>query len=179
MSKNTNIFQPDNLNKYPIFQYFNNCYYLNLTKYCYLLQNFQIKIITVEEYLKKLDTLPIIESVEIQPFASYIYKTSNKIEHTNAGIIINEPIIKNLKLTESEQLAAIAHEIGHILFFFLENKEDYPGPNGEEIYCDSIACKIGLSAEMLSIIIKLINDKNYSEFSCSLYIRKNILKHCR
>ena len=90
-----------------------------------------------------------------------------------------EPIIKNLKLTESEQLAAIAHEIGHILFFFLENKEDYPVPNGEEIYCDSIACKIGLSAEMLSIIIKLINDKNYSEFSCSLYIRKNILKHYR
>lgn len=62
-----------------------------------------------------------------------------------------------LKLTTSDKLAAIAHEIGHIMFFFLENKQI-----DEELKADEFACKIGLSLELLGLLDKIKGANMYS-----------------
>ena len=78
-------------------------------------------------------------------------------------------------MNEKEQFASIAHEIGHILYFFMNNKADYPGQQGEEIYCDSIASKIGLTAELLSTIIKLENSGLFPDPASRFGMRKLVL----
>lgn len=55
-----------------------------------------------------------------------------------------------MELTTKDKLAAIAHEIGHIIFFFLENKSI-----DEELKADEFACKMGLSIELLGLLEKI------------------------
>lgn len=137
-----------------IFEEFNQQYGDCLVSHYPLLGRFQVKIYSLDEYLHSSEGLPEVE-IQNQFSAFFVNKENAAIETTNAGIIYNESLIRQLGLTESEQFAAIAHEIGHILYFFLENKRDYPELQGEEIYADKLACEIGLSAEMLSTIEKL------------------------
>ena len=138
-----------------IFEEFNQQYGDCLVSHYPLLGSFQVKIFSLDEYLASSENLPEIEDIRNQPYEVFVNKENVAIETTNADIIHNESLIRQLGLTELEQFAAIAHEIGHILYFFLENKRDYPGLQGKEIYADKIACEIGLAAEMLSTIEKL------------------------
>ena len=57
--------------------------------------------------------------------------------------------------------AAIAHEIGHIILFFREDKNSYKG-QVEEVGCDMYACKIGLAVPLSSLLRKLIESHLYS-----------------
>lgn len=83
-------------------------------------------------------------------FGCYVLKETNNAQDTISGIIINEELCSQLELTTNDKLAAIAHEIGHIIYFFLENK-----PIDEELKADEFACKIGLSRELLGLLGKM------------------------
>lgn len=170
-----NLFSIQQQQEYPLFGRFNARYGDVLVDYCPLLSKFLINVLTVPDYKGLPDGAPVIDDIEIQPFASFITKYGETADTANAGIVINTPIIEQLGFTEPEQHSAIAHEIGHILFFFLDNKANYPGPCGEEIYCDSIAARIGLSVELLSTIEKLENSGLFPDSTSCFEIRKLII----
>lgn len=170
-----NIFPIQKQQEYPVFGHFNDCYGETLIEYCPLLNQFQINILTVDEYSDFSADLPAIDGVESQPFSSFIRKDGEKADTSIAGIVICEPLIESIGFNETEQYAAIAHEIGHILYFFLDYKERYPGSQGEEIFSDTIATRIGLSAGMLSVIDKLERCGLYSDVLSRFGMRKVML----
>ena len=151
----TNLFPIQKQQEHPIFGRFNARYGDALVNYCPLLSKFQINILTVEEYKALPDGTPLIDDIEKEAFACFIQKEGETADTTNAGIIFNQSQIDFFDFTEPEQHACVAHEIGHILYFFLDNKSDYSDPYGEEIYSDSIATRLDLSSNLLSSIEKL------------------------
>ena len=150
-----------NHTKNPIFDTFTSKYTEVFTSKCNILKKIQIDIITVENYLENRDGLPNIEGVEKEAMSYYITKEDKIInrKNTKAGIVVNQSLISNLGLSEEEQMACLAHEIGHFAFFFLENKDAYI----EEIYADGYATLIGLEKALCSALRKLINSNIYCE----------------
>lgn len=143
------------------FNDFNQRYQTSVYKICPLLKDFSINIHTIDEYKKLLEThpeIPVIDNLDEDVFGVYIFKSTSSAKGTISGIIINEKLCLDLKLTSGDKFAAIAHEIGHIMFFFLENKQIE-----EEFKADEFACKMGLSEELLGLLQKLKNSGIYNE----------------
>lgn len=165
--------------EYPIFEKFCNNYGSKITSICHLMTKFKIHIYSLDQYLVSADNLPQIEDVENQLFACFVKNDTIHAETTVAGIVFTQSLIDEFDLTESEQFAAIAHEIGHILYFYSNNRDLYSAGQGEEIYADTLACKIGLAESMLSTIVKLERSKMYSDNQSLFNIRKTfILNMC-
>lgn len=162
---------------YPLFGRFNQEYGDALVTICPLLRKFEIDILTVEEYQALPEGTPLIEDITSQTFANFLQKDGDTADTTRAAIIYNATLIEQIGFTQPEQHAAIAHEIGHVLYFFLENKTNYPDPQGEEIYCDTIASRIGLSVPMLSALEKLETCDMFSKSLSCFDMRKVFLKH--
>lgn len=161
--------------EYPIFEEFNNGYRDTLVGLFPSLGRFVIGILSVEDYMKcPLEMLPIDE-VYGQPFSSYIIHDCDDVANTQAAIIINMALVQQIGMTEIEQQAAIAHEIGHILFSFNDYKEQY-GDQSKEIYCDDIAIKIGLGGPLLTCMNKLEFSGRYSEPERRFGMRKLMLE---
>lgn len=127
--------------------------------------------------------VPIIEGIENDLFGCYILKVTN-IKDTISGIVINEELCSKLNLTINDKFAAIAHEIGHIMFYFLENKQ-----TNEELKADEFACKIGLSAELSGLLQKIKDANIYDEGTKkvlslrlkiinSIYLHNGSILHC-
>lgn len=107
------------------FNSFEELYKSNVYSVCNLLKKFSINVHTIFEYKNLLEIhpkLPVIEDIDKDLFGCYVLKETNDAKDTISGIIINEDLCSQLKLTTNDKLAAIAHEIGHIMFFFIENK---------------------------------------------------------
>lgn len=94
-------------------------------------------------------------------FICYMNKESEDASSTYAEIIVNEGLCGTLKLTEQEMLAAIAHEIGHIIFNFGDGKESLL--TQEEFCCDNCACQMGFAEPLFSLLRKLMDSNLYSE----------------
>ena len=169
------LFNKQDQIEYPIFGEFNSLYGDDLATICNLLLKFKIDVLPIEQYKRRSSSLPKIEDVDAEPYAAYIYNDTTYAETTIAGIVFNDSLIKSLSLTKEEQFASIAHEIGHILFFYIENQHDYPNPQGVEIFADKIACKIGLSVPLLSTIDKLEHSGWYSDILSRFGMRKMLL----
>ena len=125
---------------------------------CPLLSKFQIHIV------KHYDSQYLVET-KFNPndiFAYYLKKESICASTIYAEIIVNEDLCIKLQLTKNELFAAIAHEIGHIIMFFHTEKEQFQG-QAEEIYCDTYACRIGLSDSLITLLNKMIDSGLYSE----------------
>lgn len=123
------------------FNSFEELYKSNVYSVCNLLKKFSINVHTIFEYKNLLEIhpkLPVIEDIDKDLFGCYVLKETNDAKDTISGIIINEDLCSQLKLTTNDKLVAIAHEIGHIMFFFIENKQI-----NEEIKADEFACKNG------------------------------------
>lgn len=143
------------------FNSFEELYKSNVYSVCNLLKKFSINVHTIFEYKNLLEIhpkLPVIEDIDKDLFGCYVLKETNDAKDTISGIIINEDLCSQLKLTTNDKLAAIAHEIGHIMFFFIENKQI-----NEEIKADEFACKMGLSVELLGFLKKLQKSDIYNE----------------
>lgn len=135
---------------------------------------FKIHVYTLDQYLSIAYSLPQIEDVENQLFSCFVKNETIHAETTIAGVVFTQSLIDELNLTESEKFAAIAHEIGHVLYFYLENKNSYPS---EEVYADSVACRIGLQDSILSVIDKLICCGKYQDLANQLEIRKMFISN--
>ena len=170
-----NLFPIQKQQEYPLFGRFNALYGEALTEYCPLLKDFQIDILTVEEYRANPGNLPIIEINEEDAFACSSDLQEDDAAFTTAGIIFNQDCIDRLGFTEEEQYAAIAHEIGHIIYRFSCLKEQFFGPQGKEIYADKVPCEIGLAKQMLSSIQKLESSGWFSNTLSRFGMRKKVI----
>lgn len=152
-----NIFPIQQQQEHPLFGRFNALYGGIIADNCPPLQEFQIAILSKEEFETNPGDLPVIDLDENDAFACSSDRQEEAILSTKAGIIFNQAAIDNLELTEEEQYAAIAHEIGHIIYRFFDKKEQFPKGQGEEIFADSIAAEIGLAEELLSLLEKMVS----------------------
>jgi hypothetical protein len=150
-----NLFPIQEQMQHPIFMRFNNLYGKVLSDFCPLLLKFQINIFSKAEFLTDRLGLPFVEINENDPFAYSSDLQDDDIANTRAGIIYNQTCIDAIGLTEEEQFAAISHEIGHIIYRFSNQKDIYHGPQGQEIFADSVAREIGLAKQLLSTLEKM------------------------
>ena len=169
-----NLFPEQEQQDYPIFGKFCQFYGSSLTSICHLLTKFKIHILTLEQYLACVDEFPKIEGVENQPFACFVKNNTESAETTIAGVVFTQSLVDEFDLTESEQFAAIAHEVGHIMYFYLDNKDSYPN---EEVYADNIACRIGLRYSIISLLDKLISCGRYKDLEGMLIMRKLFMSY--
>lgn len=93
----------------------------------------------------------------------------DNIESSTEVSMLYDIVYLQLELTTNDKLAAIAHEIGHIIYFFLENK-----PIDEELKADEFACKIGLSRELLGLLGKMKKANIYDE-TTSKYLERRLM----
>lgn len=80
---------------------------------CPLLNKFSIYIVSHLKTNHANETL----FNENDTFSYYLRKEEEDASSTYAEIIVNEDLCNNLSFTIQEMLAAIAHEIGHIIMF--------------------------------------------------------------
>lgn len=147
-----------NKTKFEVFDTFNSKYASKAISICPVLGKFQIVAMNYDESSHIHD----VDLKDYEAFGSYINKAGTEPSSTYAEIIINERVCDRTKLSEQEMIAAIAHEVGHIIFYFKTNKEDFQG-QGEEACCDIYACRMGLSKPLYSILEKLICSGDYPE----------------
>lgn len=143
------------------FNTFEDLYKSNVYSVCNLLMKFSINVHTIDEYKHLLEInpkIPIVENIHKELFGCYVLKETIDAKNTISGIVINEELCTQLNLTINDKFAAIAHEIGHIIFFFLEDKQI-----DEELKADEFACKIGLSVELCGLLKKMIEANIYNE----------------
>lgn len=127
-----------------------------------ILKKISIKTFSLQQYKSAKENYIIqIKEPEKQPFSCFIYNNTGAIEETICGIVINDELINLLKISKREIYAGIAHEIGHILYFFAANKNVYK----EEFFADSIACKLNLKSEMFQLIEKILMTNIYPQFT--------------
>lgn len=170
-----NLFPIQQQQEHPLFGRFNAHYGDILADNCPPLQEFQIAILTKEEFEVNPGDLPMIDLDENDAFACSSDKQEEAASSTKAGIIFNQAVIEHLGLTEEEQYAAIAHEIGHIIYRFSSLKEQYPGEQGQEIFADKVASEIGLRSQLLSVIQKLESSRWFSDSISRFGMRKIML----
>lgn len=136
---------------------FNDEFSSKIENICPYLKMFSIHIQkhTQSKYLKE------VNFNDIDAFAFYFEKNKPEASSAYAEIIVNTELCQKLDLTELEMLAAVAHEIGHIIML-LDDKANCQG-QAEEVYCDEYASKIGLAKPLCSLLKKLIASNLYSE----------------
>lgn len=158
----------ENLSNSRIFEEFERMTAEAVFSICYILKKFKIKVITIEDY-RQLTNVPSIEGLEKQPMANFVFKYEQDASTTLATIIVNEKVCKSFGFSKSELFAIIAHEIGHIIYFFSDCK-DPENKQAEEIFADHIAELLGLKNELKEVISKLITSDFFD------YKTNNLLK---
>lgn len=145
-----------NKTNFVVFDSFNDKYSAKLLDICPILNKFHINVLSHFDstYIEQTD----FSNNDL--FAFYINKGDEDVSSTYAEIIVNEGHCNSLKLTDEEKLAALTHEIGHIIMYFRADKEECQG-QAEEIYSDLYACKIGLGDSLCTLIHKMINSDEY------------------
>lgn len=135
---------------------------------CPPLSKFKINLVehSKTKYSKEIDLK------ENDVFTYYLYqKTDNDASSVYAEIVVNNELCNELCLTEQEQLAAIAHEVGHIMLHFRNDKESL-SVSMEELVSDSYACEIGLSKPLSSLLQKMYDSHLYSNEQETLFHKR-------
>lgn len=145
-----------NKTSFGAFDSFNDKYSAKTIDICPILKKIHINVVSHSDsfYIEQADFS------DKDLFAFYINKEEDDASSTYAEIIVNEVHCSTLKLTDEEKLAALAHEIGHIIIYFREDKKECQG-QAEEIYSDLYVCKMGLGDSLCTLIHKMINSGEY------------------
>lgn len=145
------------------FELFSQKYAKILYDYCPALSKVTIQVYALSKKAMDEDNIP----------SPYLYSVS---ENMCVKLGFNKDMIYDMALTIAEQMAAIAHEIGHIIYQFLENKTYY----SEESFADEVVCKLGLTTEIYSVLCKLENSGFYSDSCARFEMRKvYVSKYCK
>lgn len=155
---------------------FSSCYEQKVYLRCPLLSRFSIKVLSKDEY-SRIQGLPTISDIDKQPMSCYISKQEKEINSTIAGIVINSQLLSELSFSKFEKMAAFAHELGHLAFFFLERKSQMDSLS-EEVYADTYPRDLGLQKYLSSILKKLIESNLYDNALTKLITyRYNLLNN--
>jgi Zn-dependent protease with chaperone function len=110
------------------------------------------------------DTCTIFGINEQHPLFSAIANSTDPCAYNRIvkplSIAINEKVIQQLKLTNEEQYAMIAHEIGHILD---KTPRDMNNQLIREFNADQFAVNLNLTKELKTGLEKLIESGDYPE----------------
>ncbi len=101
-------------------------------------------------------------------FAYYFYY---QISPKNAEIVVNKDVIKRQNITVDDTLAAIAHEIGHIIS--IEKHGDCFTELPAEVLGDEYVCRIGLKEQLIILLKKMIGCGEYFDFQVN-WLEKRI-----
>ncbi|MHA6281111.1 hypothetical protein ACXYMT_13100 [Salinimicrobium sp. CAU 1759] len=114
-----------------------------------ILNGKNITIVTINEQHERFALVATTED----PFAA------NKLFQP-AMVAINEQVCQQLELTQEEQYAMIAHEIGHVLDNSPRQENNYLE---REYNADQFTINLGLSNELKAGLEKVVNSGNYSK----------------
>ena len=89
----------------------------------------------------------------------------------NKTIYLSTSEINKLGLTPPEIFAAIAHELGHILY------HTHPWAYDAEERADSLAAELGLGRQMITVIEKIIASRRFRHITSALVRRIQYLTH--
>jgi hypothetical protein len=140
------------------FDTFNEFYAPKAVQICPILKKFRINIVShnITKYAKEA------QLCENDAFVYYLkQEKDNDASSVYAEIIVNTDICNKLQLTEQELLAGVAHEVGHIIFYFRTDKDQLHG--FEEINSDYYASEMGLLHPLLTLLRKLITSGLYPD----------------
>lgn len=122
---------------------------------------------TASQY-KQQENIPQIEWQSSDTFAYSIDLKSDGVQRTVfAAIILSSELCELFNFTRMEKMAAIAHEVGHIIHHF-NNALNGAGTMMKEIKADEIAAKLGLAVPLKSVLHKLKSSERYSKEQCKL-----------
>ena len=89
----------------------------------------------------------------------------------NAEIVVNKDVYKRQNINDDNCLAAIAHEIGHIIT--IEKYGDCFTELIAEVLGDEYACRIGLREQLIILLKKMIDCGEYYDFQVN-WLEKRI-----
>lgn len=122
---------------------------------------------TVSQY-KLQENVPLIEGLSNDTFAYSIDVKSDGVQRAVfVAIILSPELYELFNFTEMEKMAAIAHEVGHIIHYFNEALST-AGTMMIEIKADEVAAQLGLAEPLKSVLHKLKSSKRYSKEQCQL-----------
>lgn len=87
------------------------------------------------------------------------------------SIYISEEEVGMIGLSDTELLASIAHEIGHIVYNTHGWQPDC------ELRADTLAAELGLGSQMISAIEKIIDSRRYNKLTSLLVERIHYLQN--
>lgn len=156
-----------NMEAFEIFeQKFEDCLYERYTH----LKNYAIQCYTIEQY-QYLKNRPEFECFQYDSFG---FAADDSIKDQNGNIfiaiVVSPEICKSFNLNEDELLAGIGHEIGHIVHYSNTSLKD-AHQSYKEIKADEIACALGLTLPLISLLKKLKDSKLYSDDLLNLRIK--------
>ena len=173
---NKNITMIYNLTSDSTYDDFSSCYGQKVYLRCPLLSRFSIQVLSKDEYLRAQD-VPTISDIDKQPMSCFISKQEAEINSTIAGIVVNNKLLAELSFSKFEKMAAFAHELGHLAFFFLNSKCQMDSL-AEEVYADTYPRDLGLQKHLSSILKKLIESNWYDKTLTELIkYRYNVLNN--
>lgn len=88
-----------------------------------------------------------------------------------SNIYISQEQASSIGITDSEMLAVIAHEIGHIVY-----QTSGWHPDGEQ-RADSLAADLGLGDQMIRALEKIIDSRRYNNLTSQLVGRIHFLQN--
>lgn len=146
-------------------------------KYAHL-STLHIDCYTVAQY-KQQEKAPLFEDLNNDTFAYAIdVKFDGEQRMVFAAIILSPELCESFNFTEMEKMAAIAHEVGHIIHHFNEALTNV-GTMMVEIKADEVAAKLGMAEPLKSVLHKLKSSKLYSKEQCRLMdLRIQMLNRC-
>lgn len=150
-----------------VFDEFDKCFSEKAIGICPLLSKYPIHVYTKEQYIVKKDEnkLPDVD-FDNTPFAyGKDQAIAGDASTMNAVIVCDETFCETLKLSDEEKLASIAHEVGHIILYFLTNNVLYD----QEKKADEYVATMGLGYPLKSVLMKLVNSGLYSEEYCEYF----------
>lgn len=112
-----------------------------------------------------------IFNVEIFPLPDSDNDYSDIMVRLGKKIFISQTQIGKLGLTPPEIYAALAHELGHILY------RTHPWAADAENRADSLAAELGLGPQMIRVIEKIILSRRYPHITSLLVRRIQFLQH--
>lgn len=109
--------------------------------------------------------------IEFLPLSDDENEYADIIVRLGRRIYLSEREIGRLGLSAPELFAAIAHEIGHIVY------HTSPWDADAESRADTLAAQLGLGEQMIAVIEKIIASRRYRNLTSLLVQRIHFLQH--
>lgn len=138
---------------------------------CNLLEKFKIKVVDSVNYEVPEVFEGNADAEGDEPLRNFIQKDGYDASTTDATIVIDFALCEKIGIKGNLLLAALAHEVGHLIFYFLNNKEMYD-KEAEEMKADSYAKRVHLDIPLKEVLNLLRKSERYPSELCEQMQRR-------